>query len=232
VPRLYPMVRTVSAVCFALVLAACDRSTSPGPRGKVEFRLATTTSLAPAAASTSAASALEVTSIRLALFAAALGRGEEFGCINCDGNSDAGPSVAALIDVPLTTPVRVAVEQASLGHYTDVEFSLGTLASGMYPSADWSAETTIEILGRFRGVPFRLALPVTGVFRQALQPNVDVSTVGAASTAQVTITLPVASWFELGGTFLDPNDPAARAQIAANIRRSFVATDSGPSREP
>lgn len=64
--------------------------------------------------------------------------------------------------------MRVAVEQASLGHYTDVDFSLGTLAAEMYPSADWTAETAIEILGRSRCAPFSLALPVTGVFHQAL----------------------------------------------------------------
>ena len=219
------------AAPFLLAATACDRSTAPGPRRAVEFRLAAPVVATLAGTAGAASAPLVITSFRIAVFAASLGRDGQFGCIDCNGNTDDGPSMAALIDVPLSgADVRVATEQVSVGRYGAVEFSLGVLDPRQYPSPVWEQGTTLEIQGRFGGVPFRLALPVSGVFRQVLPSAVDVAVAGA-STLQVTIALPVASWFVSNGVPLDPNNAASRAVIEANIRRGFLPPESASASE-
>jgi len=70
-------------------------------------------------------------------------------------------------------------------------------------------------------VAFTLPIAVAGSFRETLTPPVDVPAGRASGPIQVTITLPVASWFTSNGTALDPANPTQRAQIEANARASI-----------
>jgi hypothetical protein len=53
---------------------------------------------------------------------------------------------------------------------------------------------------------------------------------GLPAPINVTITLPVASWFAGNGTPLDPADAAARAQIASNARASITVESETATR--
>lgn len=224
----------VLAVAGPAAVAGCGSSTSPGPRTPVAFHVAMPAGVAAAGSVTaSSSSPLEIRTVRIGIQAAALGRGDQFGCIDCqdntsDAGSDSGHGTApgVVVNVPLSgVAVRIPAEPASPGSYTMAEFSLAPLAGPPYPSAAWAAGTTIEIDGQFGGAPFTLSLPVSGTFVEALGTPIQVTGAGTASEIQVTITLPVASWFQAGSAWLDPAVPASRLAIEANVRRAFAGSE-------
>jgi hypothetical protein len=136
-----------------------------------------------------------------------------------------------LVSVPVDgTPVKVATEQVAAGHYAAAEIELVPPDSRILQSAPaWPVTATVEVSGLFNGAPFTLDLGVTGVFRQVLVPAVDVTS--TSDSLAVVVALPVASWFVDNGTTLDPNDPAQRARIELNARRSMQAVEPGSMAE-
>ncbi|GAC1648231.1 MAG: hypothetical protein NVS4B3_03460 [Gemmatimonadaceae bacterium] len=214
---------------FALLITsiatvACNSSTGPRATRPVLFRMS---SAAVSRSTSQTAGPLELTSARLAIGRAALGNGDQFGCVDCQNNDNDDSAEdgvhAQVVDVPLHQgTVVVGTEQVAAGRYTQAEISLETLASGALP-AGWPAAATIEIGGRFNGTPFRLSLAVHGSFRTTLNPPVDVLTGNSAPSVAITLALPVSSWFTMNGAPLDPSIASQRAQIEANIRAAFVA---------
>lgn len=154
------------------------------------------------------------------------GSGEEFGCKDCQNNDAGGEREATPTVVELTmdgAPVSVVVEQVNEGRYSEAEISV------MPPSAansGWTPGTTIEITGTANGRAFVLPLSITGSFRETLTPPVSVTASGTPTALPVTITLPVAAWFQSNGVALDPADAAQRAQIEANARAAFQPLES------
>ncbi len=68
--------------------------------------------------------------------------------------------------------------------------------------------------------PAIVTVPLDG---SPLSPAIDVPVGGLPGPINVTITLPVASWFVSNGASRDPSDAAARARIDANARASVAA---------
>lgn len=170
------------------------------------------------------AAALEITHVRLVIRQAGLGNGAEFGCADCQGNGQGGNLKPAVVTVPLDgSPVSVAAERLAPGHYSAAEVVLVPPPPALLAATpDWPAGATIEVRGRYDGTDFTLPLAIPGRFRAALAPAIDVPAAGLPAPINVTITLPVASWFARNGTPLDPADAAARVQIASNARASIT----------
>jgi hypothetical protein len=222
-------VRNSSVTLLALVagsVGACNNGTSsPGPLGTVEFRLAAANAGAPPAAS----GPVVITSLRLVVGPASLGNGDQFGCVDCQGGGNEASAVPQLILVPTDgSPVSVATEQVQAGRYAAAEIELQHPDASI-TTADpaWPSDATIEVGGTVNSVPFTLHLALEGAFRESLNPPVDVTDAGTAGTLSVTVTLPVSSWFTSNGTPLDPNDPAQRAQIEQNARSALAPIEGG-----
>jgi hypothetical protein len=173
-----------------------------------------------------------VTSFRLVVGPAALGSGDQFGCVDCQGE-DSGSDQPQLISVPTDgTPVSIATEQVSAGVYSAAEIELRTPDAGVTAAAPgWPAGATVEIAGTFNSVAFTLPLTLLGEFRETLNPPVEVGASAAPAPVSVTITLPVRDWFVSNGVALDPSDPAQRAQIENNARLSVHPPEGGQTGE-
>jgi hypothetical protein len=215
-------------VSLAAVLAGCnhDSTTPSGPTHPVAFQVATA-----AAPATSAPGTLTVEAIRMVVNLAALGSGDQFGCVDCQGGGTdmAGETATpSLVTVPSGGgPVTVATEQVAPGHYQDVELELvAPNASILATAPELKPDLSLEIKGQFSGSPFTVALPVAGTFRQHLSTPVDVPASGSSNPVTVTITLPVSDWFSANGTPLDPRDATQRAKIEANIRGFFQSVET------
>lgn len=216
----------------AAALSSCDPGRA-GPRQSrpVDIRVAAA-GLSVVGASTAPA-ALEITSLRLVIGAASLGRGDQFGCVDCEGEYGDGPQAQKLIEVvPGGAPVLVSTELVGAGRYEQAEISVEQpSAATLAGVTDWPAGATMEVVGRFNSQPFRLPLTIQGSFRETLSTPVEVTSGSAPAAVAITITLPVASWFSSGSATLDPNDAGQRAQIEANARRSFQSDESGRESE-
>ena len=214
-----------------LFLASCA-TTEPKVAQPVGIHL---TSNASSAAST-ASTPLQIAAVRLVVTTASLGSGDQFGCVDCQGNAEDAPSTPKLVTVPAAGgTVLVATEQAAPGRYSEAEISVEQPTSATLAGTNWPAGATIVVDGTYRGATFQLPLSIVGSFRETLNPALDVAATGAPATAAITITLPVISWFQSNGVALDPNDPTQRATIVANAQRSFQALDTegkAPEREP
>lgn len=213
----------LAAGLCSLAIAACGQGTGPGRRAPVNFQVA-----ASAAARTTAASpagAVNITGVRLAILEASLGSGDQFGCQDCQGGSDNESAAAArIVSVPVGGgAVSVASDEVKEGTYRQAEVSL----AGPAAAQGWTPGATIEIQGDVNGAGFTLPLAIPGSFRETLEPPVVVAGTTSPSTVSVTITLPIASWFQSATGPLDPADPAQRAQIEANARASFQPLESG-----
>lgn len=204
-----------------LVLGACN-STSPGATQAVMVLLKAN---ATAQSSGRSAGPVEITGVRLVIGQGALGNGEEFGCVGCQGDEQDGNPEPVVVTVPVDgSPVSVAAERVAPGHYSAVEIELVPPSVALLAATPgWTADATIEVRGRHNGTEFTLPLTIPGQFRETLSPAIDVPAGGLPGPINVAITLPVASWFSSNGTALDPGDVAARAQITANARASVAA---------
>jgi hypothetical protein len=209
-------------------LAACGGSTAPKPMRPVAIRLATTR------ASATGSNGVEITGFRLVAGRASLGSGDQFGCADCQNNSGSTTDNQSqqIIEVPVNGGTVLAMtEDVSAGHYTAAQLDIESpVAATVAKRAGWPAGATMDIVGRFQGRPFELALTVAGGFNASLTPPLDVAA-GATPPApvSVTIALPVTSWFLSGSTPLDPGIPAQRAQIDANVRAALSAPESAPA---
>lgn len=219
----------VSLLATTVVLAGCDKSTSPNATQPVAFRLAAASTAAPASMG-----ALTLTSFRLSIGDVALGSGDQFGCKDCQDNGPETPGAETpmtpvLVDVPLDgKAVDITTEQMQPGSYASVEIGITRPSSAVLAqNPNWPADATMEVAGTFNGTSFTLSLPITGSFVQQLAIPVVVGAGGSAATVQVSITLPVSSWFNSPTGPLNPADPAQRVTIEANARRSFSVGSEG-----
>lgn len=207
----------------ALLIAACNSDDSTGPQERVPVSM-NLTAVLPAAGGPGAA-AIEVTSVRVVVQEAELGNpgGGEIEDDDDGDDDDGGEPEPSLVSIPVDGgTVSLATEPVPPGRYAQVELDVVRPTSAVLSAnPGWSPDATIEVVGRFGGTPFTLALPVEGEYQQALNPPVDVAA-GASGPIAVTIQLPVATWMSANGAPLDPNDPAQRAQIVANAQSSFV----------
>lgn len=220
--------RALAAMGLLGMFTACDSGSSTGPRASapVQFSLAARTASAPATAG-----AVTITGLRLAVGELSLGNGGQYGCQDCQDNSADGPkgtetaNAPQIVTVPLNgAPVQLATEAVQAGRYAQAQIELTPRAT----TAGWTPGTTVEITGTYAGTPFTLALPVAGSFNQTLTPPVDVTAASSGAPVAVTITLPVSAWFTgANGVALDPANPAARAQIEANVRATLQAGEAG-----
>lgn len=221
--RRWKLVPTLAAV-FAF--AGCSESTTP-VGAPVELRAAAAAQ--PSAASVSAARValgsadLEVTSLRLMVGEVGLGYGDEFGCIDCEGDFEDENAAPRVVDVPLNGgTVLLETEMASPGTYSEMEISLERSAS---PPADWPSQATIQVGGTYAGKTFTIDVSVEGSSRQSLETPVVVTDLTSTSL-NATVQFPVIAWFtDSTGGQLDPTDPTERAAIEANIRAYFAASE-------
>lgn len=204
---------------IAFLLAACDGGSAPTSANPVAFQLA--------AQSGRMGGAVELTSFRVVAGPAALGSGDQFGCVDCSG-AEMNPA-PELVTVPLDgSPVEFRTEQVSAGHYTAAEVELQTPNANLLAGIPgWPDSATVELAGRFNGAPFTLHLALAGTFRETLNPPVDVPAGSAPAPVAITVTLPVASWFVANGAPLDPNDGAQRVQIEQNARSTLQPSEPG-----
>jgi hypothetical protein len=207
-----------------LLLGACN---STSPRATQAVMVNVKANASPQAASP-AAGAVEITGLRLVIGQAALGNGDQFGCVDCEGDQQDVSPAPAVVTVPVDgSPVSVAAESVPPGHYASVEIELESPSAALLAATPgWTAGATVEVRGRYNGVDFTLPLALPGQFQETLSPAIDVPAGGLPGPINVTITLPVASWFSSNGTALDPGDPAAQAQILANARASITAAEA------
>ena len=166
-----------------------------------------------------------MTSLRLVVEGVDLGNDGESECEDCDDEDD-DDLAPSLIVVPIDGgTVSIQADDVSPGTYGRAEIDLvGPTPSLLAADPGWTAGATIEVTGSYGGAPFTLALPIEGELHQTLNPPVTVGAAGEGTIA-ITVTLPLAAWFESNGVVLDPNDPAQRAQIEANVRASVVPPD-------
>jgi hypothetical protein len=197
----------------ASLVAACNSGSAPTSASPVAFHLA--------AQGGGTGGAVELTSFRVVVGPAALGSGDQFGCVDCTGDESSPPP--QLVSVPLDgSPVQFRTEQVTAGHYTAAEVEFQQPDPGLLAGAPgWPSSATVELAGGFNGVPFTLHLPLLGSFRETLNPAVDVSADSAPPPVAITVTLPVASWFVSNGAPLDPNDATQRAQIEQNAQSAL-----------
>src|SRR4051812_33896608 len=137
---------------------ACNNSAAPGTLRNVDFRMAASN------AGTAAATApVTISSIQLVAGPAALGSGDQFGCVDCQGNDQAGDA-AQLIQVPTDgTPVPVSTEQVQAGRYSAAEIELQHPDAAILAAAPgWPADATMKIDGLAGGAPFTLSLSLQG----------------------------------------------------------------------
>ena len=220
---------TLGAVAIAAAGVSCRAaSTAARDSRPVAFHVRANTAPAASAASSGA---LDITSVRIVVGGAALGGGDQYGCVDCLGNDGERSTPPLVVAVPLDgSAVLITTERVNVGTYSQVEISLDTPASAtLAANPTWSAGTTIEVAGRYRGTPFVLPLTIVGSLRQTLSPPIDVTTASTIAPIAVHLTLPVASWFTWQGTTLDPGVASQRAQIAANASASFPSTDAAES---
>jgi hypothetical protein len=202
---------------------ACNNSAAPGTLRNVEFRLA-----ASNAGVAAATGPVTITSLQLVVGPAALGSGDQFGCIDCQGDNETD-GAPQLIRVPTDgSPVSVTTEQVQPGRYSAAEIELQhPNASVVAADPSWPSEATVGIGGTMNGTPFTLYLALEGSFRETLNPPVDVTEAVTPGSISVTVTLPVGSWFTANGTALDPNDAAERAQIEQNAKSALSPPEGG-----
>ena len=205
------------------LLAGCDQTTAPAGTQPVNVSLASTVGRNAAATAP-----LALSEVRIVIGDVSLGEGDQFGCADCQHQGLESEVAPALVSVPLDGgAVTVATEQVQPGSYPAVEISLvrppAALLAG---NTGWQPDATMELRGVYEGRPFTLPLSIEGSFRERLSSPVIVSQGSPQSPVEVTITLPVMSWVAGSTGPLDPNDPAQRAQIEANARRSFAAPET------
>ncbi len=203
----------------------CNSASGPRSSSPVNFRLAAAATAAP----TAATAGVEISSSRLVVGTAALGSGDQFGCVDCPGNGGETASAPQLVSVPTDgSPVQVATEQVTAGVYNSVEIELHAPDPSVLAAAPgWPAGATVEIAGKFNGTDFTLPLSLAGSFRETLGSPVTVTDGATPSTINITITLPVSSWFVSNGVALNPTDPSQRAQIEQNARLSLSSVEAG-----
>lgn len=211
----------LSALCVA-TLVGC-KATPPTQRMPVDLLLGA--SAAPVGQVTALTPSLTIDYVRLSVSEASLGRGQQFGCIDCQGESATPSLPASILMVPLgSAPVLVVTEQASPGSYTEAEIALAPPGADVVSrAADWTSGASLEISGSYNGKAFRLPMAITGRFVEHLaNPVVVTGTSADGPTVGVTVSLPVATWFTASGSVLDPSTAAGRAAIEANARASFL----------
>ena len=219
----WSLVQGTVLVTAILAVAACSEST--GPDG-VPVQLRAGATMSSTAGSTSASGAqsaalnLDITSLRLMVAEVGLGFGDQFGCIDCEGDDENGNGVPRIVNVPLDGgSVLLETEMASPGTYPEIEIELEQSAS---PSAGWPNHVTVEVGGLHAGVPFTVQLSVEGSSRHSLDSPVIVTN-SAPTPLSATLQFPVRTWFTTSsGRQLDPNSPIDRAVIEQNIRTYFA----------
>lgn len=223
---MFPVPRhaVATALLVTATLAACDSSpTAPRLRRPVSL------SIAPLGSSASVASlpGMQFSTARLSIGQTSLGAGDQFGCQDCqtEGSEAEQPEARpTIVTIPATGgPVVLATEQVQPGTYREAQIDLVQPSSATLGD---SPANTVEVVGTYQGRPFDVAFPVVGAFIQQLIPPVTV-TASSAQNLTTTITLPLAAWFSRNGAALDPNDPAQRSVIAANIRAFVTAEAKG-----
>lgn len=224
------MTRTQSVGLAALVIAlaaACKSAAGPESTKAVDIRLAVAQGGGFSARSLTASggAGLEISSIRIVVGEVSLGSGDEFGCVDCQGDDESGPG-PRLVSVPVDGgSVLVQTEQVRPGLYPEAEISVDSPTTEVLAgSPGWSAGATIEIAGQLNGAPFEISSQATGSIRTTLSPPVQVTDAAVPEEISVTIRLPLMDWFAPAGTILDPNDSAQQALILENIR-AFLAIE-------
>ncbi len=213
------------ATVGALVLLAACGVTEPRRSSPVTLRLRSNASTSTAA---TAPTPLQVSAVRLIVTTASLGSGDEFGCTDCQDNAEEVAATPKLISIPMDGgSVLLATEQAAPGLYSQAEIAVEQAgATTLAGTSNWPSGATIMIEGTYNGAAFALPLNIVGSFRENLTPPLEVPASGASAAAAITITLPVASWFQSSGSSLNPANATDRATIEANARRSFAPLEA------
>jgi len=208
----------IAALLGTGILAACSTPASAPPTAAPVQLAVSANGLSPAA---STASGLSITTVRLVLGRASLGAGNQFGCIDCHGNSIDTPVSPTVVTLAAGAgPATVATGAAQPGTYTAAELEVVQPSSPLSPS---TPNATVEVTGTRNGTPFTVDVPAEGSFRETLSPPVTLTS-GGSQPVTVAITLPVAQWFSNGTGVLDPSVTADRAQIVANVQHFFTTS--------
>jgi len=219
----------IGAVALTAATVSCRSSTAAQPSRTVAFQVRGN---AAAFATAASSGPLAITSVRIVVDGAALGSGDQYGCVDCQGNNgELAATPAQVISVPLDGGTAlVTTERVSVGTYRQIEISLDVPSAALVAAnPGWPANATIMVTGSYNGTSFTLPLAIAGSFRQSLSPPLNVAANATSGALAVHLTLPIASWFTWNGAPLNPADATQRAQIEANARAAFQSTDVAES---
>lgn len=217
-------IQRAATILTSLVLAtACGDAAGPGG-APVDIQLAAqgTAPVGVYGPAQTVTAGLEVTALRMAVGQAGLGNVDQFGCIDCQGDSEQA-TAPRLVTVPLDgSPVHLETEMASAGSYAEIELELAPSGA----PGDWPSGSALQITGKQSGNAFDLFVAVQGSSRHTLSAPVVISGLETASVSAV-LEFPVREWFTgPGGAALDPTNDADRAIIVSNVRAYFYAPET------
>ena len=238
-PRPRPRITSSLALVVggSLVAAFATACSDAGPGGNVpaqlSFRAMTSTSaagdIAPAAAITAGTHTLDLTNIGLTITRAELKRATTDVCSGDDENEDANDDhphngggnhegCGELKVGPTTLDIGVNGNAASI--------PTNSIPAGSYRELELRL-SQVEIQGTFDATAFDVTVPFVTRAEIEFDPPLVVSD---TSPANVTVNLPLATWFtNPDGSLVDPNqlktNPTLLAQVKARILQSLRAIE-------
>ena len=237
--------RTASGIALVTLAAACSGdATAPRGTKAVSLSISARSSLHPAPSlgtslspagdliiGTGSTNTVRITAVQVVLAHVQLSRADSCTPGKSDDNCDELETAPILVDVPLDTIVKKAVDaQIPIGTYVRLQAELAALTA----SGDGASFLTAH--PDFKGISVRVTGTYTDAagtahpftYTSAVDAELEVVfpkpiTVGPA-TSNLTINIDIASWFQTAdGSAIDPTTAANATVIDANIRKSFHA---------
>jgi len=238
-PRIHSSLATAIGGSLVVALVAACAGDSTGASGNVPAQLsfAATTSagaagdLAPAAAITAGTHTLDLTNIGLTITRAELKTARTNVCSD-DDNDDAADDRHE--DHPRGGGNHDGCGELKVGPTTldiAVNGNAATIPTNSIPAGTYRELelrlSQVEIKGTFDGTAFDVTVPFSTRAEIEFDPPLVVSD---TSPANVTVNLPLATWFtNPNGTLVDPNqlntNPTLLAQVKARILQSLRAIE-------
>lgn len=219
-------------IAATALLAACDDATGPHGTGQLRLQLATSgvgAALRAAPGMANAEAELVITEVAVVARKIRLkqadgtcgeGEGEDPGCPNIW----LGP---ALLEPPVVDGAEVEFTvDLPEGEYREFQMQIHKpTGSGdqafLTENPDWNG-LSVRVTGTVDGEDFTFESSITSVIKVALEAPAEVV---EGQAVGVTLLIDVMSWFDDGGSLLDPRNPSqqVRSRIEQNIRTSFRA---------
>jgi len=232
------------------LLSACGSDAAPAAGGLVRFSVAS--SALPAAAVASNGVALDVTSptpgtytdgtntlvltsVQMVLKKIELDlAGEDADCHQAESGSSACEEIELgpmLLDIPVGAgPEQAVAVDIAPGSYDQIEYELhkpddGNAADQAFVTAHPEFNgVSVRVTGTYNGTPFTFTTEADAEQEHELNPPL---TVAEAGPTTLTLLVDVSTWFQSGGTLIDPATANTggpnKSMVENNIVNSFDA---------